>query len=40
MIYHRERMVERGINADALQPLWCEHNAGHCYYDPTIKQEH
>jgi len=31
MIFHRERLVERGIDADALQPLWCEQNAGHCY---------
>jgi len=40
MIYHRERLVERGIRADALQPLWCQQNAGHCYYDPAIKGEH
>ncbi|XP_057304638.1 chitooligosaccharidolytic beta-N-acetylglucosaminidase-like [Hydractinia symbiolongicarpus] len=40
LIFHRERMIERGIQADALQPLWCEQNAGHCYYDPNIKGEH
>ena len=39
LIYHRERLVERGVMADALQPLWCMHNAGHCYYDPNIKGE-
>lgn len=40
LIYHRERLVNRGIQADALQPLWCEQNAGHCYYDPSIKGMH
>lgn len=39
-IYHRERLVERGVQADALQPLWCMQNAGHCYYDAGIKGEH
>ncbi|XP_065656615.1 chitooligosaccharidolytic beta-N-acetylglucosaminidase-like isoform X1 [Hydra vulgaris] len=40
LIFHRERLVERGIQADALQPLWCLQNAGHCYYDPNIQGEH
>ena len=39
MIYHRDRMVERGIKADALQPFWCAQNAGHCYFNKTIKTE-
>lgn len=30
LIFHRERLVERGVMADALQPLWCMQNAGHC----------
>lgn len=36
MIHHRERMVDRGIPADALQPLWCDQNEKNCYYDPSI----
>lgn len=41
MVTHRERMTERGIQADALQPLWCQQNSGFCYYDPAInKGEH
>uniref|UniRef100_A0A6B2L145 Beta-hexosaminidase n=1 Tax=Arcella intermedia TaxID=1963864 RepID=A0A6B2L145_9EUKA len=30
MQYHRQRLVDRGINADALQPLWCLYNQGKC----------
>jgi len=41
MVTHRERMVNRGVHADALQPLWCQQNSGYCYYDPSInKGEH
>lgn len=36
-IYHRERLVERGIQADAIQPLWCQQNSGYCYLDKSIK---
>ncbi|XP_066929700.1 chitooligosaccharidolytic beta-N-acetylglucosaminidase-like [Clytia hemisphaerica] len=36
LVYHRQRLVNRGIRADALQPLWCKQNSGHCYYDPTV----
>jgi len=31
MINHRNRLVERGIEADALQPEWCNQNEGLCY---------
>jgi len=31
MMSHREDLVERGIGADALQPLWCNQNEGLCY---------
>jgi len=31
MINHRNRLVERGIAADALQPEWCNQNEGLCY---------
>ncbi|XP_071451114.1 chitooligosaccharidolytic beta-N-acetylglucosaminidase-like [Hetaerina americana] len=30
MMSHRERMVSRGIRADALQPKWCYYNEGEC----------
>lgn len=28
---HRERLVSRGINADAVVPRWCYQNEGECY---------
>jgi len=31
MVHQRERMVWRGIAADALQPEWCHQNEGLCY---------
>ena len=31
MVNQRERMVERGVAADALQPEWCHQNEGLCY---------
>jgi len=31
MINQRQRLVERGISADALQPEWCHQNEGMCY---------
>ncbi|XP_046396530.1 chitooligosaccharidolytic beta-N-acetylglucosaminidase [Ischnura elegans] len=31
MLRHRERLVERGVGADSLEPLWCLHNQGSCY---------
>ncbi|KAG8227141.1 hypothetical protein J437_LFUL001685, partial [Ladona fulva] len=31
MLRHRERLVERGVAADSLEPLWCLHNQGSCY---------
>ncbi|EFN68976.1 Chitooligosaccharidolytic beta-N-acetylglucosaminidase [Camponotus floridanus] len=31
MLMQRERLVERGINADSLQPEWCLQNQGSCY---------
>jgi len=30
LLRHRERMVQYGINGDALQPLWCLQNEGKC----------
>lgn len=30
LIHHRQRLVERGIEADALQPEWCHQNEGLC----------
>ena len=30
MLNQRQRLVERGIQADALKPLWCYQNAGMC----------
>ena len=37
MVHQRERMVWRGIAADALQPEWCHQNEGLCY---LRKQSH
>jgi len=34
LIHHRQRLVERGIKADALQPEWCHQNEGFCSEDP------
>ena len=34
LIHHRQRLVERGIDADALQPEWCHQNEGVCTEDP------
>ena len=31
MVTHREDLVARGIQADALQPEWCNQNEGLCY---------
>ena len=31
MVHHRERMVSRGVAADAIQPEWCHQNEGLCY---------
>ncbi|XP_034947252.1 chitooligosaccharidolytic beta-N-acetylglucosaminidase [Chelonus insularis] len=31
MLRHRERLVQRGIFADSLEPEWCLQNQGHCY---------
>ena len=31
MVHQRERMVSRGIAADAIQPEWCHQNEGLCY---------
>jgi len=37
MVHMRERMVERGIAADALQPQWCHQNEALCYVKKTEK---
>jgi len=34
-INHRNRLVERGVGADALQPEWCHQNEGLCYVRNT-----
>ena len=31
MYHHRQRMVQRGILADALQHEWCHQNEGFCF---------
>ncbi|KAL7287498.1 hypothetical protein TKK_0018332 [Trichogramma kaykai] len=31
MLRHRERLVQRGILADSLEPEWCLQNQGACY---------
>lgn len=30
ILQHRERLVNRGIPASPLQPLWCNYNPSHC----------
>jgi len=30
-INHRQRLVERGVRADRVQPQWCHQNQGLCY---------
>ena len=35
MINHRQRMVERGVSADGLQPEWCLQNEASCYVKKT-----
>ena len=40
MVHHRERMVSRGVAADAIQPEWCHQNEGLCYLrKPSEKNE-
>ena len=41
MLEHRNRLVKRGIRADALQPEWCRINEGQCYWkdDYHLKEE-
>uniref|UniRef100_A0A6A7G573 Beta-hexosaminidase n=2 Tax=Hirondellea gigas TaxID=1518452 RepID=A0A6A7G573_9CRUS len=31
MVHHRQRMVQRGVAAERLQPKWCFQNEGLCY---------
>ncbi|XP_068248903.1 chitooligosaccharidolytic beta-N-acetylglucosaminidase-like [Palaemon carinicauda] len=31
MVHHRQRLVQRGIKADRVQPQWCHQNEGLCY---------
>ena len=31
MIHHRQRLMERNIDADGLQPEWCHQNEALCY---------
>ncbi|XP_012277932.1 chitooligosaccharidolytic beta-N-acetylglucosaminidase [Orussus abietinus] len=31
MLKHRERLVQKGIGADSLEPEWCAQNQGSCY---------
>ncbi|KAK2576761.1 hypothetical protein KPH14_005406 [Odynerus spinipes] len=31
MLRQRERLVQRGISADRLEPEWCSQNQGYCY---------
>ena len=35
MIHHRQVLVSRGIEADALQPEWCHQNEALCYVRST-----
>lgn len=35
MIHHRQVLVSRGIEADALQPEWCHQNEALCYVRNT-----
>ena len=30
LLRHRERLIQKGINADSLQPEWCLQNQGKC----------
>lgn len=30
MLAHRERLVQRGIQSEALEPQWCYQNEGFC----------
>ncbi|KAK3884866.1 hypothetical protein Pcinc_010885 [Petrolisthes cinctipes] len=31
LIHHRQRLVQRGIRAERIQPQWCHQNEGLCY---------
>nr|CAD7435306.1 unnamed protein product [Timema monikensis] len=31
MLHHRERLVQRGVQPESLEPLWCLQNHGYCY---------
>lgn len=30
ILYHRENLVENGIGAESIQPMWCLQNEGQC----------
>ena len=30
MLAHRERLVQRGLQPEALEPQWCFQNEGYC----------
>ncbi|CAG0879764.1 unnamed protein product [Darwinula stevensoni] len=34
LVHHTTRMMQLGISADAIQPLWCYQNPGLCYIFP------
>jgi len=35
LIHQRQRLVNRGIRADRIQPQWCHQNEGLCYLNKT-----
>lgn len=37
MIHHRQRLFQRGIMADAIQPEWCHQQDGYCFLDSVKK---
>ena len=39
MIDHRQRLVQRDIDADALQPEWCHQNEALCYVRKPVGEE-
>jgi len=39
ILYHRERMVKRGISAEALRTYWCVQNGNACMLSNTHKQQ-
>lgn len=40
ILEQRQRLVENGVQADRLEPQWCDQNPGLCYLSKDVVGEH